>query len=216
MLLGQPPVLQLGLGIRMAVQLLRVPLTPASCADTLPFPMPLVQPGISLGMPSRVVVEHLFLLPNDDSIHDRLHARYAARDCRRSLRFVRRLDPSRELDGAFADGADVDPALAEDGIVAKGFEHPLLELGVETLVRGEPARDADMIQVIAAQPSDLVAEPRREAGNPADLLRHDHADDEARRGTDPDLRESAAERFALVTIAKWSHAVPVAEVVSEG
>ena len=159
-------------------------------------------------MPLGVVVEHVFLLPNDDSIDDRLDAGHPARDSRRPLRFVLDLDPAGELDGALADGADVDAALAQDGIVAEGLEDALLERGVETLIGREASRDAVMVHVLAAQSRDPVAQPRRQSRNAADLLRHDDADDDAGRDADPDLREGAAERLALVAITKWSHAIP--------
>src|SRR5687767_2141280 len=66
MLLREPAVLKLGLGIRVAVELLGIPLATASGADPLTFPARFVQRGISFGVSPRIVVEHVFLLPNDD------------------------------------------------------------------------------------------------------------------------------------------------------
>src|SRR5688572_26400876 len=149
----------------MTVELLGISLAPAPGADALTYPPRLVERGVSFGVPPSILIEHVFLLPNDDSIHDGLHAGNSARDRRRSLGFVRCLDPARQLDRAFADRPDVDAALAQDGIVAEGLEHALLEHRVEPVVSGKASRHPVAIHVVPAESRDLVAQSGRDSGD---------------------------------------------------
>jgi len=120
----------------MTIDFSRRALASPSGADALSLPLTLGQRGIAVFVTVSEIVEQVFFCAHRQAIHDRVDSRYAARDDYRLLRLVLSIDPAGELDNSLVYRTDIDGALAQGGVVAESFEHPLLELlgRVELLV----------------------------------------------------------------------------------
>src|SRR5215218_3499454 len=124
---GGPALHQLDARISVAVDLVRSALTRATGADRAAFPARLREGVVTLLEPTRVIANALLDVADGDAIHYRLHARDAAREHHRVLRFLLAVHPAGQLDRLLADPADVDRPLGQDRIVAERLEHPLFQ-----------------------------------------------------------------------------------------
>src|SRR2546423_10175792 len=76
----------------------------------------------------RRVVEQVLVGANHQSVHYRLHPRNSARHHDSLMRFLVRIDPSRQLDDSIFHGPDIHSALAQYRIISECFEDSFLEL----------------------------------------------------------------------------------------